>query len=299
MKKILSITMAVFMLMGALSLTVFGTEVSPESADVYVTVADNSGKLVLVQEKISATDKDGDGKVTVDEALFAAHKAKYEGGAEAGYASVATAYGLSLMKLWGDESGSFGYYVNNASAMSLAVEVKDGDHINAFIYTDLVMWSDTYCFFDSNTVSVKEGEEISLTLKYSGFDASWNTVVLPVEGATITIDGEDTQYKTDADGKVTVKLDKAGDIVISATSETMTLVPPVCKAAVEAKAVADVTEEPEETPKETPDASADVKSDTSDKKSGCNSSVVGTGAALVTLFGAFGYALNIGKKNEK
>ena len=295
MKKFLSIAVAVFMLIGALSLTVFGTEISPESADVYVTVADNSGKLVLVQEKITATDKDGDGKITIDEALFAAHNAKYEGGASAGYASGTTAYGISLMKLWGDESGSFGYYVNNASVMSLADEVKDGDCINAFVYTDLVMWSDTYCFFDSNTVSAKEGDEISLTLKYAGYDASWNSVVLPVEGAVITIDGEATEYKTDAEGKVTVKLDKAGDIVISATSETMTLVPPVCKATVEAKAVADVTEEPEETP----DNSTEETPDDTDKKSGCGGSVVGTGAALIAVFGAFGCALNIGKKNEK
>ena len=295
MKKFLSITVAVFMLMSALSLTVFGTEVSPESADVCVTVSDGSGKLVLVQEKISATDKDGDGKVTVDEALFAAHEAKYEGGAYAGYASAETAYGVSLMKLWGDESGSFGYYVNNASAMSLADEVKDGDHINAFIYTDLVTWSDTYCFFDKYTVNAEEGEEISLTLKYAGYDASWNPVVLPVEGAVITIDGAATEYKTDAEGKVDVKLDKAGDIVISATSETMTLVPPVCKAAVAAKAVVDVTEEPEDTP----DASAEKKPDEAEKNSGCKSSVVGSGAALVALFGAFGYALSISKKNEK
>ena len=295
MKKILSITVAVFMLIGALSLTVFGTEVSPESADVYVTVADNSGKLVLVQEKITATDKDGDGKITVDEALFAAHEAKYEGGASAGYASGTTAYGISLMKLWGDESGSFGYYVNNASVMSLADEVQSGDYINAFVYTDLVMWSDTYCFFDSNTVSAKEGDEISLTLKYAGYDASWNSVALPVEGAVITIDGEATEYKTDAEGKVTVKLDKAGDIVISATSETMTLVPPVCKAAVEAKAVADVTEEPEETPNN----STEETPDDTDKKSGCSGSVAGAGAALIAMFGAFGCALNIGKKNEK
>ena len=157
------------------------------------------------------------------------------------------------------------------------------------------MWSDTYCFFDKYTVNAEAGEEISLTLKYAGYDASWNPVVLPVEGAVITIDGAATEYKTDAEGKVDVKLDKAGDIVISATSETMTLVPPVCKAAVAAKAVVDVTEEPEETP----DASAEETPDRAEKNSGCKSSVVGSGAALVALFGAFGYALSIGKKNEK
>ena len=110
MKKLLSITLAVLMLVSTFCLTAFAEDAVPASADVYVTIADNNGKLALTQEKITATDKDNDGKITIDEALLAAHEAKYEGGAAAGYASAMSDWGLSLTKLWGVENGgSYGY----------------------------------------------------------------------------------------------------------------------------------------------------------------------------------------------
>ena len=84
-------------------------------------------------------------------------------------------------------------------------------------------------------LSATEGDEISLTLKCAGYDESWNPVVLPLEGAYIIVDGVVTKYKTDANGNVSFKLDKAGDILISATIEKMAIVLPVCRASVEAK----------------------------------------------------------------
>lgn len=236
MKKFLSFTLSVLMLVGAFCLTAFAEDAAPSAADVYVTIADHNGALALAQEKITVSDKNSDGIITIDEALFAAHEAKYEGGAAAGYASAMSDWGLSLTKLWGDESGNFSYYINNASAWGLTDAVKDGDYITAFVYTDAVAFTDAYCYFDKNTVSGKEGDEVTLTLSCAGYDASWNPVTLPVEGATITVNGALSEYKTDADGKVTFKLDGSGDVLISAVSETMTLVPPVCKASVEAKA---------------------------------------------------------------
>jgi hypothetical protein len=236
MKKFLSITLAALMLASILCLPVFAADAS---ADVYVTIADKDGKLALVQEKITVSDKDGDGKLTIDEALFAAHEAKYQGGAAAGYATSDSQWGLSLSKLWGTENGgSYGYYVNNASAMGLTDEVKSGDYINAFVYTDLVAWSDSYCFFDVYTASAKANGEITLTLSAAGYDANWAPVTLPVANAVITVDGVATEYKTDAEGKVTLKLSEAGEYVISATSAEATLVPPAVVVTVEASSPA-------------------------------------------------------------
>lgn len=236
MKKFLSITLAALMLASILCLSVFAADAS---ADVYVTIADKDGKLALVQEKITVSDKDGDGKLTIDEALFAAHEAKYQGGASAGYATSDSQWGLSLSKLWGTENGgSYGYYVNNASAMGLTDEVKSGDYINAFVYTDLVAWSDSYCFFDVYTASAKANGEITLTLSAAGYDANWAPVTLPVANAVITVDGVATEYKTDAEGKVTLKLSEAGEYVISATSAEATLVPPAVVVTVEASSPA-------------------------------------------------------------
>ena len=51
-------------------------------------------------------------------------------------------------------------------------------------------------------------------------------------GAVITINGKDSSFITDSEGKVTVKLDSEGSYTISAKSSSETLVPPVCIAAV-------------------------------------------------------------------
>ncbi len=204
--------------------------ISPKPADqiVYVTIA--NGDLKLVQEPVKLKDVDGDGALTVNDALVLAHSAKYDG-RDTGYASANSSWGLSLTKLWGIENGgSYGYYVNNVSSMSLEDKVKDGDFITAFVYTDTVGFSDKYTFFDVNTVSAKAGQNITLTLTGAGYDANWNPVNLPVAGATITVDGKETTYKTDVNGKVTLSLSDANAHVISAVSSTETLVPAACVA---------------------------------------------------------------------
>lgn len=232
MKKILAITLTVLTLFGTMSTNALAEEAT--EANVYVTISDKEGKLALTQEKITVTDVDSDGALTINDVLYAAHEAKYEGGAAVGYASSMGDYGLKLDKLWGTANGTgYGYYVNNKSAISLTDTVKEGDYINAYVYTDLTAWSDTYCYFDVNKAWVTAGREITVTLSAAGYDASWNPVVIPVEGATITVNGEKTEFKTDKDGKVTFALSKAGNYVISAVSDTMTLVPPVCQVAVE------------------------------------------------------------------
>lgn len=238
MKKVLSMVMILILTLGICNVAVFAAE---EAVTVYVTISDANGDLVLTQEAITVTDIDDDGKLTINDALYAAHEANYEGGAAAGYASAQSDYGLSLNKLWGTANGgSYSYYVNNASAMGLTDAVKEGDYLNAYVFTDLTTWSDTYCYFDVNVANAKVGEEIVLTLSAAGYDAAWNPVVLPVEGATITLNGVATAYKTDAQGKATIQIEKAGTCVISATSETQTLVPPVCVATI----AQDATKEP-------------------------------------------------------
>lgn len=227
MKKTLSLVMMLGMLMGALGMTAFAA--TADSVNVLVTISDANGNLVMTQEKITVDDIDGDGLLTIHDALYCAHEVGYEGGAAEGYASAQSEWGLSLTKLWGTANGgSYGYTVNNASATGLTDTLKNGDYLNAYVYTDLTAWSDQYCYFNAFSLSAKKGEEITLTLSASGYDADWNPVTLPVADAVITVNGEATSYKTDAEGKVTLKLNKTGNAVISATSQTLTLVPPVC-----------------------------------------------------------------------
>ena len=247
MKKLLSVILCAALLLSAGAVCAFAEdsapvseETSPASADVYVTIADAEGKTAVAAEKITVTDIDADSALTVNDVLYAAHEAFYEGGAAAGYATSVTQYGLSLQKLWGvANGGSYGYYVNNASAWSLADPVTDGDYVAAFVYTDAVGWSDHYSYFDSFRSEVLTGSAITLTYSEAGYDEKWNPVTLPVEGAVITVDGEATEVTTDAEGKATVTLTDAGAHIVSAKVEGKRLVAPVCIAVVNCKGDAD------------------------------------------------------------
>lgn len=224
MKRSMKRFLAVMLVVAVMSVASSVMPLSAADESVYVTIA--NGELALAYESVPLTDADGDGSLTVNDALISAHDIAFEGGAAAGYGSKQTEYGLSMTKLWGIENGgSYGYYVNNASAMSLADPVKAGDHIVAYVYTDTKNFSDKYSYFD---VTSSSSSEVALTLNCSGYDENWAPVTSPVEGAVITVDGVKTDVKTGADGKATVSVTGEGRHVISAVSDSATLVPPVC-----------------------------------------------------------------------
>jgi hypothetical protein len=201
---------------------------------VYVSIA-VKGEMVLTYQAVALEDKDGDGATTMADALQAAHDAHFDG--TDGFISAPSEYGLSLNKLWGDSSGAYGYMLNNASvATSLSEPVKVGDHVYAYIYADQEFWSDSYCYFDKVTATVSAGESITLTLMSSGFDENWMPVTLPVAGATITINGEAIDTKTNDAGQITISMgekSKKDAFVVSATSDAMVMVPPICLVTVE------------------------------------------------------------------
>ena len=225
---------------------------------VYVTISNDEGKLVVDDRQTAVSDADGDGALTINDALIVAHDLYYSQEAKGGYEAVNSDYGLSINKLWGVENGgSYGYYLNNASAWSLSDPVSDGDHLNAFIYTDLTAWSDTYCYFDQYDYTTSDGE-VTLTLNAASFDADWNPITVPVEGADITVNGEKVGAVTDADGKATLTLSGDGEYLISAVSDTQILVPPASKVYVQtasgSSSAADVS-----AAEETVTAAADTK----------------------------------------
>ncbi len=222
MKKNSTAILTAAMIMGTFTVTAS----AEASAQVFVTISD--GELMSAQAEIIAEDINGDGKISIDEALYSAHEELYQGGAEKGYSAYDSEYGRSLDMLWGNNCGAYGYYVNNSSALSLDDEVKDGDYINAYCYTDLTGWSDIYCYFDKYDVN---GNNFTLTLSAAAWDENYNPITVPVEGAVITINGEKTGFVTDSQGKAEIVVEAQEDLyVISAVSDTQTIVPPVCLA---------------------------------------------------------------------
>lgn len=310
MKKIIALMLAVMLV---LSVSVIFASAA-ESVEVTVTISDESGKLAVAAEKITVSDTDGDGAITVSDTLYAAHEQFYEGGAAAGYATETTQWGLGILKLWGTANGgSYGYMINNASAWSLADAVKDGDYVAAYVFTEPKTLADKYAYFDKLTEDITAGE-VTLTLSKNDFDADWNPVTLPVEGATITVDGQPTDVKTDAEGKATVKLEVNGKHIVSATAAGQVITPPVYIATVSggiepattpqsetiaptAAATVAATQAP--TQKATTTATADSKS-----ASGSNTNAVKTGSSapyiiLALAMTALAVAVITKKKYEK
>ncbi|MBO4492882.1 MAG: hypothetical protein J5724_00695 [Ruminococcus sp.] len=304
MKK--SIAMAAAML---ISLSSAGMYVSAEENEtkVFVTVSDKNRQLVLVQEPVTVTDIDSDGKLTINDALYIAHDNKFEGGAAAGYRSATGQYGLQLEKLWGVENSlSFGFYVNDTFSMGLTDEIKNGDYVEAFTYPDPSDINYFYSFFDKkNGEDADAGSEIDLTLSYVSFDENYAPVSKSLSGAKIKINGKDTDAVTDADGKATVKLTEAGRNVISADSDSIKIAPPSYLINVNGEAVTTTTETATTTTATTTVTTTTLKvttkaatTTTAKKSNSPQTGVKGSGAAIAGLFAAVFTAFTMRRRNE-
>ena len=208
------------------------TAITPVTETVYVTIV-NKGTVVLARAEVEAKDLDEDGSVNLYEALKAAHATCPNGGADGFVAVNDPKYGLSMTKLWGEENGgSFGYYQNETSSWSLGDVVHTGDRVVAFSYVDTTSWTDTFCYFDPQVKTVQASETVTLKLTAMTYNDKFELVPSAVAGATIIVNGAETLFTTDAEGNVTLTLE-SGVNVISASSATLTLIPPIAKITVQ------------------------------------------------------------------
>ena len=194
-KKAIAVLLLVAMLFSIMPTAVFAEENSSSASPItaYVTIV-KDGKFVTGKDSITVahlalkvTDENKNGFIDIDDVLYAAHEAYYPDDVEDGYTSEEGQWGLSITKLWGDTSGSFGYCVNNASASSLADQVKNGDHVVAYVYKDQTEWSDVYSYFDKHQITTNSA--LTLSLLMSDYDENYNPITKPIKGATITVDG--------------------------------------------------------------------------------------------------------------
>lgn len=315
MKRSIAFTAAAVLacsLMGALSANAEG-----ESVKVNVTIADAEGNLVLAQESIDVTDYDKDGTLTIADALYCTHADKFSGGADGVKIGQGT-HGLELQKLWGVDNGiNYGFYVNNKMSNGVSDPIEDGSYLNAFIFRDTKTFADKYSYFDTYTENVEAGEEKELTLYRIVFDENYAPVPEAVAGAKITVNGEETDLVTDAEGKVKVKADKSGKNVVSAlydVSDTVKIVPPAAVlnvAGEEPEATEPATEAVETTTTEAPAtttttttaATTTTKAATTTKASTSKSGSpktgdAGTGAAAAVIGVSAACAFALRRRNE-
>ncbi len=196
-----------------------------EAVSVNMTIS-VAGSIEAACDNINVTDANGNGVTDIDDALYCIHQ-KYG----KTYESEDTAYGPAIICLWGDKSGAYGYYLNDKLVMtSLDEQIKSGDYIAAFVYKDAAGYSDSYAYFDRKTVKQNIGDDkeytFTLTAKYTGFDENWNTVEMPLTGATVKA-GDRVLGSTDENGQIEITLEK-GSCVITAEKDGAVLVPPVC-----------------------------------------------------------------------
>ena len=220
-KKILTLLIAVTFVTAAVPCTASAAQ----TANVNMTIS-IAGSIEAACESVSVTDTNGNGVTDLDDALYCIHKKHGKA-----YKSENGAYGPAITCLWGDESGSYGYFINDKMvATNLDEKIKSGDYIAVYSFKDLSGYSDSYAYFDKKTVRQNIGNDkeytFNLTAKYTGYDENWTTVELPLAEATVKAGGKVLGI-TDANGQIEIALEK-GSYTVTAEKDGAVLVPPVC-----------------------------------------------------------------------
>ena len=158
------------------------------------TMPDLEGENVIIKTPVGVTDVDGDGLLTVNDALDLAGDA---------------------IRAPSDTSNVYVYVVPDLDGVLGGLGQKGTERItdraSAYIYKEA-------SYFDRSSLTVDPGMAFTLTLRHTGFDADRNLVTTPVANAVITIDGAESGFVTDDEGRVTVTLDKPGTAVLSAVT---------------------------------------------------------------------------------
>ena len=220
-----------------------GSSNTGESISAYVTIV-NKGEVVVPQLIVSVTDQNNSGGYDVDDALYAAHKATYPGGAANGYGSNFGDYGLAISRLWGDTSSNYGYWLDNASCRSLADTIEAGDHVVAFVYQKPYPDSDSYSKFDKFDYTATAGTALTVSAEKAGYDGNGNTVFSTLTSAKIVAYDDnfdalpegDYTVTNNRDGSYSVTFNKSGFYYLVISCSDPLIVPAVSTVTVSAAA---------------------------------------------------------------
>ena len=209
------------------------------SEDVLVSIA-NKGGVELSYACVTASDRNDDGIIDIDEVLYAAHEKYYEGGADAGYATASSEYGAYISKLWGDESGNFGYFVDDNMAMSLNDKVNEGQHVYAYVNANAYPNNDAYAYFEDS--SADTAAYVSFTVKLTaqnGYDENWSPKFEAYDKAQLRAYGSDLKTEVNdftavslGNGEYKLSFTAAGEYYVVATAENNAIIPAVCMVSV-------------------------------------------------------------------
>lgn len=199
-----------------------------DPVDITVTV-NNRGILAkakdgsaMAYKEVHVTDADGDGHITVDDALVATHDAYYTDGKNGYETSTSHEYGMSVTKLWGVSTNNTLFFVNG-KGISTGVgddDVKSGDSLYASVNADNKYYADWYTYFNKSSIEVCPSEQLTLSLK--GFQGMSGGDAKAVPGVEIGIwkDGSFTQIGetvTNEDGTARFSIEDKGTYIVTAS----------------------------------------------------------------------------------
>ncbi len=170
---------------------------------------------------------------TMLDATIAAHIAVC-GEDEPGFKATPSEYGGGYMTtVCLVPTSSVGYDINDSQIgddgvyYGLDTVIKKNDEIRLYFYTDQVLFSDTYVFFDKTSIKGKKGSEQTLNAFYYEFDEDYNAIKTPAAGLKVTYNGKKIGT-TDENGNVTFKIKKKGIISAKGSIKDAQIVKPYC-----------------------------------------------------------------------
>lgn len=201
----------------AASMIPFSASAAEQTADIHISITMDSEVL---DTDLNVQDQDGDGKLTYEDALYAAHEQFYPGGAAAGYGD-----GL----IWGRQC-SGGYTLYNQDELPLdttlpytgRLEIRDGDTMNwsaQYIMPEMYLFGSEYLSDHFMEDTVPSGTEIDVYV-----DHMIPTEREPgkAEGIELLVDGQRTGIRTAADGKAALKITEPGKHKVTADLSHLT-----------------------------------------------------------------------------
>lgn len=193
----------------------------PKDINVFFTLIDKENNFAISKDEsteiheaeITVGDIDNDGVLTLNDAFIELHKEHSINGSD-DFSVEESTYGPFITKLWGTETSSIAYMLNNTAAYSLLDVVTENDYIAAYFYRDTENYSDIYTYISGNKV-ILAGIDTEFTL--NGLTSSGEVMA---KGASISVIGDNNEviYETtvNQNGKFKVNIPDSGEYVIAA-----------------------------------------------------------------------------------
>ena len=190
----------------AVTISVNTTKNTP-ATDYQLTVkSDDAAKYGFTKPE---ADKN---KVTVLDALADIHAVMY--GADKVKDELKVTDKGWITNCFGSDKGNVGYAIDDTTPSDVFAELKTDNTLYLYLYNDTVGWSDKFLYFGEKTTKSCIHKDIVLTVNTNGYDANWNMVKTPVNGATVELRDADNNVvassTTDENGNAKFTVEKLG-----------------------------------------------------------------------------------------